>query len=409
MVDKKIKDALQVARISLSDAQSQFDSGNNSLQLNAAGSINLFGGAATSQVTKLVFESRRLCDNLYSVCQMQVKILDETCRPYLNENPSAAAVRDIWKMICLLNDESEITNNFTASLNSCALGDVATIQYHPTMECKMIQNYWETKYRSHPGRESFEQEEKATKEKQEQQKNNASAKKKASDEILYQQAMENWKQTEKDIQQKRKKALDDALTNEKQRCEKQIAEKLEKEQNKQNRLLKTYEKEYTDIEVSLASLRFYQFIKKIQHKNSLEEITKKINAARYALETAKREYSKEMQNIDQAVSRTKNTLQKTVNERFPLPRKPRKTAAMLYNTPTPYQLVAEAMKQEILKTLVKHGPLSYTDLIKKCPALADLTTSRVDSYAKALEREGEIKIKQKKIDYTIYNICELAY
>jgi DNA repair exonuclease SbcCD ATPase subunit len=273
----------------------------------------------------------------------------------------------------------------------------------------MIQSYWETKYKSHPGAESLEREEKAIKEKKEQEKKAASAKKKASDEASYMQAMKDWEQTEKDIQQKRKKALDDALIDEKQQCKKRITEKLENEQKKQNKLLTAHKKEYADVEAALAGLRFYQLIKKFQHQKSLEEITKKIHAAQYALQAAEREYAQEMQNIDQTLSRKKASLQESVIARFPMPRKPRKTAAMLYGNPTPYQLAAEAMKEEILKTLVQYGPLSYTGLIEKCPTLADLTTSRVNSYAKALEQEGEIKITQKKIDYTIYHICELAY
>ena len=130
----KMKQAINFAQKAWNDASKQFDAGSASLELKAGRSIDLFGGAVTRQVAELAQESRNLCDELYATCQTQIRILDETCRPLLDDNTDFSLVRDVWTLIKKLNEESEITNNFTASLNQHNLGDVATVQYFPSME-----------------------------------------------------------------------------------------------------------------------------------------------------------------------------------------------------------------------------------------------------------------------------------
>ncbi len=73
--------------------------------------------------------------------QALVKEVDDLCRPLLEETPEYGVVSEVRDFIKYLNDESEIENNFSASLNSHSLGDVATRRYFPSVENKMIQKF----------------------------------------------------------------------------------------------------------------------------------------------------------------------------------------------------------------------------------------------------------------------------
>jgi len=133
-------------------AERSFDYANASIQRKASSSIDLFGGSATNRVVEIASDARRACDALYSAYQTEVKTLDDACRPLLDKHPTLEAVREVYNMIKWLNDESEIENNFSASLNYHSLGNVASAKYVPTMSNKLIQSFWQTKYDSWPGR-----------------------------------------------------------------------------------------------------------------------------------------------------------------------------------------------------------------------------------------------------------------
>ena len=152
--------AVQMAQESAAQAEKEYNRGAEHIQSKAGQNINLFGGSATSQVADLASESRKICDALYASYQMLVKMLDNQCRPLLDQEPEIPSVRAVRDLIKWLNDESEIENNFTASLNAHNLGNVASVRYIPSIENKMIQSFWETTYHALPGRVDFEYREK---------------------------------------------------------------------------------------------------------------------------------------------------------------------------------------------------------------------------------------------------------
>ena len=133
-------------------AESQFDSSSRRIQRKASQDIDLFGGTATSQIAEIAGDVRRASDALYSSYQTEIQLLDDACRPLLEQKPSLEAVKAVTELIRWLNAESEINNNFTASVNHQGLGQVASVRYSPTMANQMIQRFWEAKYDSWPGR-----------------------------------------------------------------------------------------------------------------------------------------------------------------------------------------------------------------------------------------------------------------
>lgn len=162
---EKMLQAVAVAKESACKAEAEFDRRNSDIQRKASNSIDLFGGDARRRVVEIASDSRRACDELYATYQALIPMLDNLCRPILEEQPSADAVNAVQKMIKWLNDESEIENNYSASLNSHDLGGILTAKYIPSMENKIIQKFWEQTFTAMP-----EAKEILRKEKEEQQR-----------------------------------------------------------------------------------------------------------------------------------------------------------------------------------------------------------------------------------------------
>ena len=140
---EQIMKCVQDTRISARDSESIFEREISRVQRMARRTtIDLFGGEAISQVAEIITSAQKACDDLYATLQMLVRMIDEKCRPLLVDNPDITAVREVVKVIEWLNEESEIKNNFTASLNGSDMGDIGVRQYMVPIESKMIQRYW---------------------------------------------------------------------------------------------------------------------------------------------------------------------------------------------------------------------------------------------------------------------------
>ena len=409
MATEKIESAVEAARKAHRDAMDRYVREEVNLQRKASVSIDLFGGNATSRVAEIVTLSRKMCDDLYAACQAQVYLLDETCRPLLNDDVPPALVREVWQTICKLNEESEIANNFTASLNSEQLGNMATVQYHPSINAKMIQSYWEAKYQNCPGRETLEKEEKLAAEQKAQKEKEIANQKNAAAEAAYKQAKQEWDAVYEEIRKKREADVLAGIEKERPCLEKRIKDKYELDQRIQKQMLGEYRQAWNEAEAEIGSLRFYQLGRRKELERILAELPDKISAAEQALVLSEKRYREQIGNIDKTLQSNRGRLQEEANKKYPLPRKPRKPVHMMYDKPTPTQLVTEAIKPEIIETLVKHGSLSYAQLSEKCSMVADLPTGRITACLRELEREGEIRIVKKKTESTYLNYYELAY
>lgn len=142
----QMKQIVSRIRHQAEEAQNAFDLDSQMLQLKSSQTIDLFGGTATSQVADIAADARYICDKLYVTLQTLVRMANEECRPLLEHQPSLAAVGAVRDLIRWLNQESGIRTNFSASVNSSSLGNIASGRYIPTMESKMLQSYWEVKY-----------------------------------------------------------------------------------------------------------------------------------------------------------------------------------------------------------------------------------------------------------------------
>ena len=163
---KRIKEQAKIA-------EDTFDKRSRELEKSCDSSIDLLGGSATNRVAEIARESKQICDDLYTTYQMLVIMLDKDCRPLLDHKPDVKSVNEVQKTIAWLNSESEIDNNFAASLNKHNLGNLVTVSYYASLENKMIQTFWEQTFRAMPGADEIikkEEEEEAEKKKR---KNNA--------------------------------------------------------------------------------------------------------------------------------------------------------------------------------------------------------------------------------------------
>jgi hypothetical protein len=398
--------AVQNAEKALLTAQTRFDTESSSITTKASQSIDLFGGSATSQVAELVMDARRCCDALYAVCQTQIRLLDEACRPLLAKAPHASAVKEVWEMICRLNEDSEITNNFTASLNSHNLGDVATVQYSPSMECKMIESYWEAKYQSHPGRNQLEAEEKAERERLEKEEQEWADQQRKRDQEAYEQALQKWECTKKEMETKRSTAFCEALANREKEMRDELKHVLDANLEIQTNLKNRCAQEYAEAETALASLKFYQVLKKILLSKHIKELSMQITTAEQAIIAAKQKYEADIWQVKSKIDSQKSLLESQMKERYPIPRKPRKPVSLLGGNASHF---VENAKEEILNALEKHGPLSFIQIQElHLSALEDFTLRRIASCCHSLASEGEITITQKRIDGIICNVCELV-
>ena len=152
-ISNQMLEAVANAKKQAKSAESQFDFAAEMVNIKSSSSIDLFGGSAVSQVAEIASAVRKACDELYASYQSLVLTLDRQCRPLLDMGPSTRAVKEVMEMIKWLNSESEIGSNFSGSLNGSSLGDLVNVKYFASMECQMIQKYWESVYASMPGTE----------------------------------------------------------------------------------------------------------------------------------------------------------------------------------------------------------------------------------------------------------------
>lgn len=376
------------SRKRIQGAESEFNHQNALIQRKASRNIDLFGGSATNQVVDIASDARRACDDLYSAYQTEIQLLDEACRPLLDQNPSLEAVKEVCELIKECNEESEIENNFTASLNGRDLGGVASGKYVPAMASKMIQRYWEAKYDSWPGRaeELAAAEEKR---RQEEQAKQAAAKEQLKN---YEKIYQAWKQETDAIEETRaaelKKALDQAKADRIAEIEQTYLQKTEKA--KAAKAL--CEQKKAAAEAELAALGMFKFAEKKAAKTTIEEMSADIRKADQDLKSAEECRKKENDELDSTLSKKKEKLLQELDKKFPLPKKPRKPfVPRTGDSYTERQIAEDQAKQEILNTLERIGPATLADIQAANPVLEDLSTQRVSAYLRLLTDDGYVE------------------
>ena len=365
----------------------------------ASTSIDLFGGSAVSQVADIARESIKICDALYASYQMLIKMLDEQCRPLLEQEPEYYAVREVRDLIKWLNDESEIENNFTASLNSHSLGGVASGRYIPSIENKMIQTFWEGKYDMWPGRAEAEADERQKKMEAAEQKKRDMEQKRKEEEATYEKEYKEWKQKFDAIEKRRSDEIEKHLTTAKETRLKEIETKYTKEF--EDAMLDKFscEQSLKEEESKLASLGTFKFAEKKAAKKTIEEIKVKISGAIGRIETAEQICQNEKKELSAWLDKRKGQLQKEIEKTLPIPPKPRKTYYFeSRDSLTPMQFANNCFKQDILNEMYPGHLYTATEI----QSLVDefISTKRFSETLRQLEREGKVKcVKDRNIVY----------
>ena len=112
--------------------------------------IDLFGGSARQDTSRIVEAAVNACDALYTAYQDLIPTLDGGCRPLLAQNPGAKAVKAVAGTMVWLNEESKIENNYAITFNGADLGNAVKAKYLPNPLNLSIQGYWEAEYAKLP-------------------------------------------------------------------------------------------------------------------------------------------------------------------------------------------------------------------------------------------------------------------
>lgn len=400
---------LQVVRMARSEAERaeyEFDRRNSDIQRKAGRSIDLFGGSATSQVVDIARDARRACDDLYAAYQSLVRIVDEQCRPLLDQEPELSAVKEVCGLIKWLNDESEIENNFTASLNSRSLGDVASARYVPTMDSKMIQRYWENKYAMWPGRAEQEARERAQAEERRRVEREAAAKAQEEERRKHEEKMEvyrrehkAWEQKKDAVLRERAQLLQAEVDRERSRLQREVSGAYEEVCDKLAREKADCAASKASAEGKLASLGFFAFGEKAEAKKTIQAMTVRLAALESELSANETWYLEEKKKADRKIRDFQKKKEAALEKAHPIPAEPRKPT---FSAPVPMtaQQVANLGIMQAILDFMEPGKL-YTipEINENCPACVDLTNQRVSALMRGMIGTNVERLEERRMAY----------
>lgn len=406
---ERMLQVVRSARDEAGSAERAFDRANSDIQWKASRSIDLFGGDATRRVADIARDARRACDDLYSAYQSLVRIVDEQCRPLLDQDPALSAVKEVRDLIKWLNDESEIENNFTASVNSYDLGGVASARYVPTMDSKMIQRYWENKYAMWPGRaeqEAREAEEAAERRRRQEEARRAAQeeeKKRLEAEMAeYEKLHREWEAEKRAVEDRRRAAVQTALDGE----VRQLKQEAERSYISKKKALSAdradSEAKKSAAEAKLPTLGFFAFSEKSQCRKVIKEMTERIARLEGELAANDRWYEEEKRSIGSRTESLRAKLSRDMERRYPIPAEPRKPRQSLLGSTaglTAVQVANRSVQQAILDWMEPGMLYTIPEIVEGCPACADLTNQRVSALVRGLIGTHVERIEDKRKAY----------
>lgn len=377
-------------KASADSAEREYDRKADQLQMKAGRGIDLFDGGAVSQVADIASTARKICDELYAAYQMLIKVLDEDCRPLLAQQPEYRAVRAVRDLVRKLNEESEIENNFTASLNSHSLGGVASGRYIPSMECKMIESYWETKLASWPGREEYEEREQRLNDRIRQFEEKIETDNQSRIDRYYAECAQ-WQQACESVKARRDEETDRQIRIVRDNLQKTEKENYEAVCASLRQTVQQNEKIKQEAEAALASLGFFQFAQKKEQKAIIQDAVSKIQQANAQMSAAKAQLDSACAAAEQSAQSKKAQIAARVEKEFPLPKRPKLPRI------DGVENQREFFKKAILNGMKRDTRYTPADLIEQIPELADLTPQRVMVYLRELVDNYDVeRIEEKR-------------
>ena len=371
-------------------AEQEYDRKADQLQMKAGQGIDLFGGNAVSQVADIASTSRKICDELYAAYQMLIRVLDEECRPLLAQQPDYRAVRDVRNLIQKLNNESEIENNFTASFNDHNLGGVASGRYIPSIECKMIESFWETKCASWPGRAEAEERERRVDDYIRQY----DEKIRSSNQERIDQYYAERKQWQKECERIKAQCIAEVnrrVQDVQNKLQQAAEQKYDNVCNPHKQTIDQYTKIKTDAENALGSLGFFKFAEKKEQKAIINDAMVKIEQANAKIKAAKELYDSEIADALQKAQSQKATIAEQVEKEYTLPARPKLPRIDGITNQNDFY------KKAMIDGMVRNKLYTPVELIESIPELADLTPQRVSAYLRQLVEDYQVeRIEEKR-------------
>ena len=412
-VTQRIMDCVSYCKSRASRAESEFDSASRAIQRQASYSIDLFGGNVTSRVADISRDSRRACDDLYTAYQSLIRTLDETCRPLLSQDPDLSAVRAVCELMKWLNDESEIENNFTASFNGHDLGDVASRRYVPSMECKMIQRYWEDKYEMWPGRaeaeakaRAVEAERRRVAEQLRKEREAEEMKKFDAEMEVYNKEYAAWKKKKDEIEVQRRAMVDETLTRETEEKKNRARKIYQDKKAEINSRKEAAEKTKAEAIETLAGLGFFAFGAKSRNKQIVRESMETLERLKVEMGQLEDAYRTEHRKIDSARNKRRQELEKAAEKRYPIPPEPKKPRKPLVTSGggysgelTPIQIANRAIQQDILEHMEPGVLYTISDIQQMVPSCEDLTNQRVSALIRQMVPDQIERVEERRMAY----------
>ena len=421
---KQMYDAVAHAKRVASSADSDFDFANSRIQIKASSRIDLFGGTAVSEVADIAQDAKKACDDLYAALQLAVATLDSECRPLLIYKPEGKAIKEVYEEIKQLNSDSEISNTFSATVNYDRLGDVATRRYSPSIQAKMVEQFWRNEYekiRSEMNRIEAEKkakeaeiqkkiaEEKRIKLEKFQNENKAIIEEYASKAKRSITLLTN---LEKQAFEKKKTEVTNKIQEEKTKVQASINQKIDTKISNikvnQGQLDSEYMSDVTakrnyidEKEAALAKLKMFDFAKKKALGSEVETLVNQLQKVTEHYKSQTSQYKKEIETLQNEKNASIKKEFEAIDKRHPLPQLVEyKKEVVSVPKPmfekTPTQIANEGIKEAIYEYLLTVDWVNLTDIMQNCLAVADLSNQRVSALVRQLVTDGNVERKEEK-------------
>lgn len=387
----RIEQIVTRAKKQAEKAMEDFDFDAARLQISSSSSIDLFGGTATSQVADIATDVRRVCDKLYATLQMLVKLVDEECKPLLNQQLSMSAVKKVADLIKWLNSESEIGANFGASVNSKNLGTMVSGRYIPTMEAKMIQSYWETKYNTWtewfapsvntvPAKNKAKlKTEKTVDDKtvSEIRKNLEIASSRrdfrlTAEELAYKEAVIRWRKESSEAEKKLEDEVTKRVEATKQKLNQQAKVQYDKVVAAQTQIIQEMKNTIETAQVTINHSTFFQISLRKTEQAKINKAIQCQTEAAAAIEKAKRSYERTLAHSGKTAELQRDSIRKKVFASYTKPEAPQPPESICI-----LQTCHDAIIKAIIANMEPGRYYSVSDMCHEIPFIMSMSTHRV--------------------------------
>ncbi len=399
--NEKVLYVIETSKDRLRKAESAHRTAYNEVTALSRSSIDLFGGDAVGRVAEIATKMERANDIKYAECQSLILMIDQQCRPLIKENLLPSTVKSVVDMIKKLNDSSRIDVTYNASLNGYGMGNVAAKSYMPSVECNMIQSFWETTYDMMPEVVEEKRKKEAKKiadahEREEtiQKRYEAAKEKYNAEKELYDKAYAEWKKKAEEIESQIKKRIEAeraSLLNE-------IESKRDKVVAKTQKTIEEQSRRKEKAKTMLASLGFFKFAERKEQKAIIDYVERAIKEAVQQRNNAEKEYASDMESFEKTLEQRSDSIRTRIENDNPVTKEPKAPVkpiepVMPPKNLTPSQMEKEAVKEDILNYMAccYDHLVSVDELVEMVPACREMTNQRVGALVRQLVNEYAVE------------------